>query len=115
MDPEILDKMTIRGFRDEWGVQFDHDTLLSRLERKRSFMDGDLDALIDHEKWKGSGNSWDDDAINLFRDFYRLPSPAVYVDNTGRKVNFTDFEGKKEYDFLFGINMKSTLIGFCTV
>ena len=109
MDPEILDKMTIRGFRDAWGVEFDHVTLKKRINRKIQFEAGDMGALVDHTKWEGSGNAWDDEAINLFRDFYALPSPAVYLDHTGRKVDFKNFDGKDEYGFLYGINTKSNL------
>lgn len=110
MSPKIFESMTYNDFRGVWNVQFDYKTLKKRLARKINFLEGELGALIDDQKWHNSGNWWDDDAIELFRDFYRIPSPAVYLDHTGRKVSFTNFEGKKEYDFLYGLNPKSTKI-----
>ena len=108
LSPDIFDTTTYNDFRNDWGgIQFDYETLNKRLERKVQFENGNLGALVDFNKWEDSGNAWSEDAISLFRDFYTLPSPAVYLDNTGRKVNFTNFEGEKEYDFLYGINPKS--------
>ena len=108
LSPDTFDTTTYNDFRNDWGgIQFDYDTLNKRLERKIEFENGNIGALVDFEKWEDSGNSWDEDAIALFRNFYVLPSPAVYLDHTGRKVNFTNFEGEKEYDFLYGINPKS--------
>ena len=108
LSPDIFDTTTYIDFRNDWGgIQFDYETLNKRLERKVQFENGNLGALVDFNKWEDSGNAWSEDAISLFRDFYTLPSPAVYLDNTGRKVNFTNFEGEKEYDFLYGINPKS--------
>ena len=110
MDPETTGDFSLRDFRDLWGVQFDGETLKKRSERKQKFLDGDLGALVDESKWDGSGNWWDDDAIDLFRSFYRLPSPAVYVDCSGRKVHFKNFKGEPEYDFLCGLTVKSMSI-----
>ena len=108
LSPDTFDTITYNDFRNDWGgIQFDYDTLNKRLERKIEFENGNLGALVDFEKWEDSGNSWDEDAIALFRNFYVLPSPAVYLDHTGRKVNFKNFEGEEEYDFLYGINPKS--------
>ena len=108
MSPDIFETTSYRDFRNDWGgIAFDYDTLNKRLERKIEFENGDLGALVDFGKWEESGNAWDEDAIDLFRSFYVLPSPAVYLDHTGRKVNFTNFDGEKEYDFLYGINPKS--------
>ena len=112
MSPTIFDKTndnswTQNEFRTVWGVQFDHETMLKRLTRKQNFVMGDLGGLVDDTKWHNSGNWWNDDAIKLFRSFYELPSPAVYLDHTGRKVSFTNFDGDREYDFLYGINPKS--------
>lgn len=111
MSPTMFDDdWTHDEFRNVWGVQFDHKTLKKRLGRKLHFTEGDLSALVDDTKWSNSGNWWDDEAIELFRGFYKLPSPAVYVDHTGRKISFTNLDGETEYDFLFGINPKSNLI-----
>ena len=74
---------------------------------KDDFLEGDLGALVMDSKWDASGNKWDEDDISLFRSFYQLPSPAVYLDHTGRKVHFKDFDGVKQYDFLYGVNPKS--------
>ena len=109
MGPETLADMTVRGFRAAWGVQFDGATLNKRRERALKFDEGFLGALIDDTKWEGSGKYWDDEAISLFRTFYQLPSPAVYLDTSGRKVNFKNFMGESEYDFLYGLNPKSTV------
>jgi len=110
MSPDIFETGSYRDFRNDWGeIGFDYNTLNKRLNRKIEFENGDLGALVDFNKWDGSGNYWDEEAITLFRNFYYLPSPAVYLDHTGRKVNFTNFEGEKEYDFLFGINPKSKI------
>ena len=95
----------------EWlgGIQFDYSTLQKRLQRKIDFEEGDLGALVDTSKWETSGHAWDDEAIDLFRSFYVLPSPAVYLDTTGRKVSYTNFDGDEEYDFLYGLNPQSTI------
>ena len=108
MTETTLDDMTIRWFRDHFGIEFDFNTLKRRLDRKMKFDQGDLGALIDDSKWDDSGNWWSDDAIHLFRKFYQIPSPAVYIDHTGRKIHFTNFDGEDEYDFLYGLNPKST-------
>ena len=108
MTETTLDDMTIRGFRDHFGIEFDFNTLKRRLDRKMKFDQGDLGALIDDSKWDDSGNWWSDEAIGLFRKFYQLPSPAVYIDHTGRKIHFTNFDGEDEYDFMYGLNPKST-------
>ena len=70
---------------------------------------------MDNSKWEGSGNKWNSEAIDLFRSFYKLPSPAIYLDATGRKVNFKNFNGEEEYDFLYGITSQSTNVYFNTV
>ena len=111
MSPTTFDNTTYRGFRDDWGgIQFDYNTLQKRLNRKQSFLDGNLGGLVDMTKWDGSGNKWDSEAIDLFRSFYKLPSPAVYLDHTGRKVKFNDFNGDEQFEFLYGINPKSIII-----
>ena len=111
MGPNTFVNSTYNDFRNDWGgISFDHGTLKKRFQRKIEFEEGDLGALVDTTKWETSGNAWDDDAIDLFRSFYVLPSPAVYLDNTGRKVHYTNFEGEKEYDFLYGLNPKSTSV-----
>ena len=109
MSPKMFESMTHNDFRGLWGVQFDYKTTMKRLNTKIHFTEGELGALIDDSKWHNSGNWWHDEAIELFRSFYRLPSPAVYLDSTGRKVNFKNFEGKKEYDFLYGIHPKGMI------
>jgi len=109
MSPQTFEHGSYNDFRKDWGVEFDHNTLKKRLERKGKFLEGDHDALIDDSKWENSGNKWNDEAIDLFRSFYKLPSPAVYLDTTGRKIPFNDFDGKKEYDLLYGITPKSKL------
>ena len=109
LSPDTFDNTSYVDFRNDWGgIQFDYSTFQKRLERKMDFNDGDLGALVDTSKWEGSGHAWDDEAIDLFRSFFVLPSPAVYLDTSGRKVNFTDFDGHEEYDFLFGLNPQST-------
>ena len=107
MSSSTFENQTYDNFRDTWGVQFDFVTLKNRLERKLQFEAGDLGALVDESKWENSGHAWDDDAIELFRSFYELPSPAIYLDTLGRKVSFTNFDDKKDYDFLYGINCQS--------
>ena len=110
LSPDTFDNTSYEDFRNDWGgIQFDYGTLQKRLQRKVDFEAGDLGALVDTSKWETSGNAWDGEAIDLFRMFYQLPSPAVYLDHTGRKVNYTNFEGEKEYDFLYGLNPKSTI------
>ena len=111
MSPTTFDDTTYREFRQDWGSQFDFETLRRRFDAKVEFDAGNLDALVDFTKWEGSGHNWDDEAIDLFRSFYQLPSPAVYLDHTGRKVNFKDFDGKDQYEFLHGLNPKSN-VGF---
>ena len=108
MSPQTFVNNTYNNFRGDWGVEFDFTTLRKRFDRKMEVLEGDLGALVDTSKWETSGNVWDDESISLFRNFYQLPSPAVYLDHTGRKVNFTNFDGEKEYDFLYGLNPKST-------
>ena len=81
---------------------------MNRLERKSHFDGGDIGALIDDIKWKNSGHWWNDDAIELFRSFYSLSSPTVYLDHTGRKISYINFDGKREYDFVYGINPQRT-------
>ena len=108
MSPDTFVNNTYNEFRNDWGgIAFDHCTLKKRLDRKLEFEAGDMGALVDTSKWETSGNAWDDNAIALFRKFYQLPSPAVYLDNTGRKVHYTNFDGEKEYNFLYGLNPKS--------
>lgn len=109
MSPTTFETQTYDDFRHTWGVQFDFNTLKRRLERKLEFEGGDLGALVDESKWENSGHAWDDDAIDLFRSFYELPSPAIYLDTLGRKVNFTNFDDQKDYDFLYGINCQSNV------
>lgn len=110
LSPTTFENTTYNAFREDWGVQFNYNTLQKRLERKKSFLEGNLGGLVDMTKWDGSGNKWDSEAIDLFRSFYKFPSPAIYVDHTGRKVKFTDFNGEEQYELLFGINPKSTYI-----
>ena len=113
MSSDTFVNNTYNDFRNDWGgIGFDHGTLKKRFERKLAFGSGDLGALVDTSKWENSGNAWDAEAIDLFRSFYVIPSPAVYLDSTGRKVHFTNFDGEKEYDFLYGINPKSIHFGF---
>ena len=107
MSSDTFVNNTYNEFRHDWGIAFDHCTLKKRLDRKLEFEAGDLGALVDTSKWETSGNAWDEEAIDLFRKFYQLPSPAVYLDHTGRKVHFTNFDGEKEYDFMYGLNPKS--------
>ena len=113
MSPDTFVNNTYNDFRNDWGeISFAHGTLKKRFERKMAFESGDLGALVDTSKWENSGHAWDKEAIDLFREFYVIPSPAVYLDSTGRKVHFTNFEGEKEYDFLYGINPKSIHLNF---
>ena len=107
MSPTTFIDATYDDFRNDWGVQFDYGTLQRRMRRKQLVLEGDLGGLVDMNKWDDSGNKWNTEAIKLFRSFYVLPSPAIYLDHTGRKVNFTNFDGEPEYDFLYGINPKS--------
>ena len=110
MSSTTFENTSYVDFRDDWGgIQFDYSTLQRRLGLKNDFSNGDLGALVTDSKWDGSGNKWDEDAISLFRSFYKLPSPAVYIDHTGRKVHFYDFDGVKQYDQLYGVNPKSTI------
>ena len=107
MSPHTFENGSYNDFRNDWGVEFDYNTLQKRMERKKDFLDGNYGALVDDSKWENSGNKWNSEAIDLFRNFYKLPSPAVYLDTSGRKVNFTNFDGKKDYDLLYGITPKS--------
>ena len=108
MSPDTFTDSSYKEFGLDWGGRkFDHKTLKRRLDLKTEFLAGDLGALVNNNKWESSGNKWGDDAILLMRKFYELPSPAVYLDNTGRKINFKNFNGDPEYDFLYGLNPKS--------
>ena len=91
---------------------FDYDCYKKRKGNRESFDSGDLGALVDSNKWKTSGNGWDDEAISLFRSFFTYPSPAIQVDTLGRKINYTDFDGKDHYDFVYSLTDASNLKNF---
>ena len=81
----------VRPFRKLWGIEFNGEKLHDRHDMKISFENGDMDAFIDEAKWEGAGNEWSEDSLTLFRKFWTHESPAVYLDQQGRKVNYIDF------------------------
>ena len=105
----------VDAMRCLYGVQFNWSTTKtgenSRYERLESFKLGDSDSLISDDKYAGSGWYWPEKAVNLFKKWWSdyNESGAIYVDQLGRKVNWTDYDGVDHYTFLYGVRAHCTV------
>ena len=108
------DFLGVEATRSLYGVCFDWGTMKtnenSRYERLGAFKSGATDGLISDDKYEGSGWYWPEEALKLFKNWWSdySESGSIYVDQLGRKVNYTDYDGVDHYDFLYGVRAHCT-------